>query len=356
LRLKSVSNPQNRFSSYSYDWLDVPELGAVEIYEEQAKSILSKNNSPDLGFEYSVNPYRGCFHGCAYCYARPSHQYLDFGAGTDFERKLIVKVNAPELLEAAFWKKSWSGANIVFSGNTDCYQPLEANYELTRKCLEVCAKFCNPVSIITKGVLIERDVELLAELAKVTSVHVTMSIAFFDDEISKLLEPGAPRPSRRFRAMQMLADNGISVGLSLSPVIPGLNDADIPRILEMSSAAGAKTAFMTLIRLPGEVESVFIERLTTQLGAKANKVLSAIKAMKGGVLNRSEFGKRMRGNGQRWDAVQWLFESSCERLGINVCDERSLSESVMRQKQNSSFTRPSIKPKPGKTQQQLKLF
>ena len=193
--LKQVSNPPNPYAKYSVEWLGEPPQTEVELFEEEAKSIISKNNSPDLGFTYSCNPYRGCFHGCTYCYARPTHQYLDFGAGTDFEKKIIVKKNAPELLEQAFMRPSWEGEVLVFSGITDCYQPLEASYGLTRRCLEICLKFKNPIAIITKGALIRRDVELLRELAQLTHVQVHHSIPFLDDKLAKLIEPHAPRPT-----------------------------------------------------------------------------------------------------------------------------------------------------------------
>jgi DNA repair photolyase len=198
------NNPPNPFHHSQVEWIDAPEE-TLQVYEEQARSILSENDSPDISFRYSLNPYRGCFHACAYCYARPSHHYLDFGAGTDFERKIVAKVNAPALLRETFMRPRWQGEPIVFSGNTDCYQPLELSYALTRGCLEVCREFKNPVFIITKGAIIRRDIDLLKELHRCASVHVTMSIAFSDDELSRLIEPGAPRPSVRFRALEELA-------------------------------------------------------------------------------------------------------------------------------------------------------
>jgi DNA repair photolyase len=316
--MKPISNPQNRFTAQTYEWLDVPPEATLEVYEEQAKSIISENDSPDVGFRYSVNPYRGCFHACAYCYARPTHQYIDFGAGTDFERKIVAKKNAPELLREAFEKKSWQGETIVFSGVTDCYQPLELSHELTKRCLEVCLEYRNPVGIITKGVVIERDIPLLVELSKVTTVKVYASIAFADDLMSKAIEPSAPRPSRRFKAMKLLHENGIDVGLGIAPVIPSLNDIDIPEILERGKEAGATTAFLTLLRLPAETAKVFTERLESALPSKAKKVLSQIQQMRGGKLNNSEFGSRMRGRGEQWKSIEWLFDSQCKKLGLNL--------------------------------------
>ena len=191
--IKRLENPPNRYVQYSYEWLDVPPETHLEIFEERSRTVLSTNDSPDVGFGFSVNPYRGCFHACAYCFARPTHQYLDFGAGTDFERKIVVKINAPQLLEKEFWAPKWSGDTIVFSGVTDCYQPLECQYELTRRCLEVCARFSNPVSIITKGALVTRDIDVLLRIQERSSVRVFISIPFADDELSKKIEPGAPR-------------------------------------------------------------------------------------------------------------------------------------------------------------------
>ncbi len=332
--LRRVKNPPNPYHHSHLEWLDVepPEV-ELEIYEEQAKSILSENKSPDVGFRYSVNPYRGCFHGCAYCYARPSHQYLDFGAGTDFERKLIVKTNAPRLLREAFMRPSWRGELIIFSGNTDCYQPLELSYELTRKCLTVCHEFKNPVAIITKGAIIRRDVSLLQALARDASVHVTISLAFHDDETSKLLEPYAPRPSIRLRALRELAGAGIPVGIGLAPVIPGLNDHQIAQILQAAHEHGATTAFMTLVRLPREVKPVFIERLQNSFPNRAKKVLAGIEEMRGGRLNRSDFGGRMHGEGARWEAIEWMFAETCKKLGMNKIDDSDFES-------KSTFRRP----------------
>lgn len=314
---KQVFNPPNPYSAVDLEWIDAAPDADLSIFEEEAKSIITRNESPDVGFSFSVNPYRGCFHACAYCYARPTHQYLDFGAGTDFERKIVAKVNAPQLLHAEFMKRSWSGDTLAFSGITDCYQPLEASYRLTRQCLEVCARFANPVTIITKGALIRRDLDLLVQLREHSAIQVYMSVAFANDELSKKLEPGAPRPSTRFRAMRELTEAGIPVGVGVAPIIPGLNDREIPKILELAKAAGATSAFMTLVRLPKEVKPVFIERLEREFPSRAKKVLSQIGAMKGGTLNRTEFGARMKGDGPQWDAVRFLFERSVERLGLD---------------------------------------
>jgi DNA repair photolyase len=323
--VKPVSNPPNPWESVHAEWLGEPPEAKLEVFEERARSILSKNTSPDIGFEYSLNPYRGCFHACSYCYARPTHQYLGFGAGTDFERKIVVKTNAPELLRGEISRRSWKGDVIVFSGNTDCYQPLEASYELTRRCLEVCAEFRNPVAIITKGTLVRRDAELLAGMARHTSVSVSLSIAFADDGMSRAVEPGTAPPSQRFETLRILADAGLRVGISVSPIIPGLNDGDVGALLERGRAAGARFAFQTLLRLPAEVLPVFEGRLAQTFPGRVRRVFHAIEEMRGGKRNESAFGKRMHGMGPRWQAIETLFEAQCRRLGLNAEEPETFS-------------------------------
>ncbi len=318
LVVKLVSNPPNPWASTHVEWLEEPPTAELHVYEEPAKSILSENDSPDVGFRWSVNPYRGCFHACAYCYARPSHQYLGFGAGTDFERKLVVKTNAPELLRAAFGKPSWRGELIAFSGDTDCYQPLEASYELTRRCLEICAEFRNPVSVITKSAVIRRDVDLLARLAREARIRVTLSIPFARDEVARSIEPGASSPARRFDTLRLLSEAGVPTGVAIAPIIPGLNDPDIPEILERAYQAGARRAFMILVRLPGEVLPVFRERINAELPPeRVRKIEHAIEELRGGSgrMNDSRFGARFRGQGERWRAIEALFELHRHRLG-----------------------------------------
>lgn len=320
---RPISNPPNPWSSTHVEWLEEPPNATLGIYEEDAKSILSENDSPDIGFRYSVNPYRGCLHACAYCYARPSHQYLGWGAGTDFDRKIVVKRNAPELLRKELSRRTWQGEVIAFSGNTDCYQPLEATYELTRRCLTVCLEFQNPVSIITKGALIRRDVDLIAELAKRAGAHVNISVAFADDDMARKIEPYANRPSNRFEAMRRLSDAGVSTGIFIAPVIPGLNDTDIPVLLERARDAGAQRAGITLLRLPSEVLPVFEERIEEAYPERAKRIKNAILEVRGGKMNESGFGARMAGRGARWEAVQALFDVHCRRLGLNRDHERA---------------------------------
>ena len=331
--LKPISNPPSPWESTHVEYLGEPPDARLEVFEEEAGSILAENESPDVGFRWSINPYRGCFHACAYCYSRTSHEYLGFGAGTDFDRKIVVKVNSPELLRAQLSRRSWKGETIIFSGNTDCYQPLEAVYELTRRCLEVCAEFRNPVAIITKGALVRRDVDLLARMSREGSASVALSIPFSDDAMSRAIEPNASLPSQRFETLRLLSEAGISTGVGVAPVIPGLNDSQISEVLERARAAGATSAFMTLIRLAGQTLPVFRERLELALPDRANKVWSAIQQTRGGKFNESQFGLRMRGVGPRWDAIHSLFDVECRRLGFN-------KERVGEQEEETTFRRP----------------
>jgi DNA repair photolyase len=320
--VRSVDNPNNRFLPSSVEWeAGEAPLAALHIHEERAKTIISRNDSPDIAFTCSINPYRGCQHACAYCYARPSHQYWGFGAGTDFEREIIVKVNAPELLRAELSRRSWRGEPITFSGNTDCYQPLEGRYRLTRALLEICAEHKNRVAIITKSPLVLRDLDVLLQLNGCTEVVVFMSIAFADDENARAIEPGAPAIHRRFEALRALSAAGIETGVAVAPIIAGLNDRDVGRVLERAAEAGASRAFHTLLRLPAEVAQVFIPRVRESLPLAAAKIERAQREVHGGKLNDPRFGSRMRGSGPRWQAIDRLFELQCKRLGLNA--ERS---------------------------------
>ena len=315
---RRVENPPNPWASAHVEWLEEPPPVALAVYEEEAKSILAENESPDLGFRWSVNPYRGCQHACAYCYARPTHQYLGFGAGTDFDSKIVVKRNAPELLrvELAAARRTEKRTSLAFSGVTDCYQPLEASYELTRRCLEVCDEFRQPVVVITKGALVRRDVELLARMARRGGAKVSLSIPFADEDDARKLEPFASAPATRFETLRRLAEAGVPVGVALAPLIPGLNDFQVPEILARARAAGARSAFLVLLRLPAEVRAVFAERLRATFPERAAKVERALREMRGGALYRAEFGARMRGEGPRWEAVRQLFQLQCRRLGL----------------------------------------
>jgi DNA repair photolyase len=319
MRPVPVSNPPNPWATTEVEYLEEPPPEVkLEVYEDHTKQILATNDSPDVGFRWSVNPYRGCFHGCAYCYARPSHEYLSFGAGTDFERRIVVKPRAPELLAQAFRRKSWQRETVVFSGVTDCYQPIEASYQLTRRCLEVCADFANPVGIITKAPLIERDLDLLVRLAERASLHVVISVPFWDADKARAIEPYVATPQRRLRTIAALAGRGLRVGVNVAPIIPGLNDQDIPRVLAAAAEAGAVSAGYVLLRLPGSVKVVFEERLRAKLPLAADRVLHRIRETRGGQLYDPRFGMRGRGEGAYAASIGMLFRSAAARAGLAV--------------------------------------
>lgn len=319
--MRRVMNPPNPFESQHRDLLEPASHVKLHMYEDATREILSRNDSPDLPFRWSLNPYRGCFHACVYCYARPTHEYWGFGAGSDFESKIIVKKDAPTLLRRVFQKPSWGGELILFSGNTDCYQPLEASLELTRACLNVCAEYRNPVGIITKGVLVQRDLDILRRLHQEASVHVYFSIPFSDDEVARKVEPHAPSSRKRFEAMATLADAGIPTGISLSPIIPGLNDEDMPDLLARAKQAGAGEAMATLLRLSGSVEPVFMERMAAAFPDRMAKMTSRIREVRGGALSEGAFFDRHRGSGPYWVMIEQLFQISRRRAGLSaLCD------------------------------------
>jgi DNA repair photolyase len=271
------------------------------------------------------------------CYARPTHQYLGWGAGTDFETKIVVKVNAPALLRRELSRRSLEGELLIFSGVTDCYQPLEAVYAVTRRCLEVCRDLRQPVGIVTKGALVRRDIDLLSALAREADARVFLSIAFADDETARRLEPNVALPSQRFETLALLASAGIPTGIAIAPIIPGINDSDIPALLARARAAGAGRAFLTLLRLPGEVLPVFEERLAEAFPQREKKIWSAIGQMRGGKKNESRFGARMEGVGPRWKAIEALFEAEKRRLGFRE-DKEEKEEQVP--SRTARFDRP----------------
>jgi DNA repair photolyase len=314
-------NPISPFERYACEWDAAPPPATREIQFEQARSILSQNDSPDIPFRWSLNPYRGCQHGCAYCYARRTHEYLGLGAGTDFETRIVVKENAPALLAAELARPSWRRETIAFSGVTDCYQPLERRFRLTRRCLEVCLDHRTPVGIVTKGALVTRDIDLLRELSRRHGAHVYLSIPFADARAARLIEPHAPPPRLRFAALQALAAAGIPTGVLLAPIIPGLNDRDIPAVLAAAAGAGARTAGFSPVRLPGNVAPVFIERLKQALPEAAGRVEARIRELHDGRLNSPEFGWRMTGQGLYWQSVARLFETMARRHGLRSTDE-----------------------------------
>jgi DNA repair photolyase len=344
MRSLPLRNPPNRWRKelVSYEEGAAEDAPRVEltVFEDQTKRILSDNDSPDLGFKFSINPYRGCLHGCAYCYARPSHEYLGFGAGADFERKIVVKLQAAALLREAFEKPSWQGELILFSGNTDCYQPLESSYGLTRACLQVCAEYRNPLHVITKSTLVERDADVLAELASLGAASVTLTIPFWDPAIARALEPLAPTPTRRIETVRRLTARGVPVSVNVAPLIPGLSDRDIVHILEAAHAAGAVSAAMIPLRLPGSVEPVFVERLREALPLTAEKVLTRVREMRGGKLNDPRFGSRMQGDGPYIQAVRLLFDQTARRLGLGT---REMDMTKEQERPPTPFRRPTDK-------------
>lgn len=316
--MRRVENPPNPFVGTACEWLGPPPEAELTVYEETARSILTANDSPDIPFRWSINAYRGCQHGCAYCYARRTHEYLGFGAGTDFETRISVKINAPELLAAELRRPGWHREQIACSGVTDCYQPLEARYGLTRRCLEVCRDFANPVGIVTKAALVVRDADLLAEIHRRCEARVFFSLTFADDAQARRIEPGAPAPSLRFLAMQRLRAAGVPVGVIVAPVIPGLNDREIPAILTRAADCGAMSASYSPVRLPGSVADVFLGRLRRTLPDAANRVEARIRALRGGLLNNPTFGLRMESHGAYWASIQQLFETVATRVGLNA--------------------------------------
>lgn len=336
------TNPANRFESVriepDIDFVEFDEHGVpverphprTEFYVDATQTILVKNDSPDVGGEYGLNSYRGCEHGCAYCFARPYHDYLGFSSGIDFETRIMVKTRAPELLREELSSRKWKPVPVMMSGATDCYQPAERHFKLTRGCLEVFAEFRHPVHLITKNFLVTRDIDLLAELARHDCTSVTLSITSLDTDLAGRLEPRASRPEHRLRAVRMLAAAGIPVNVNIAPVIPGLNDHEIPAILEAAAAAGAKWATHILLRLPHAVKDVFAQWLDDHEPLKKERVLSRIRALRGGKLYNAEWGKRLTGEGIWAEQMSQLFDVSARRAGLNLEPRKELSTAHFR--------------------------
>jgi DNA repair photolyase len=332
LKSRPTDNPPNRFRelAVTYDDGDGPPPSSITLLEDQSRSILSRNDSEDLSFRWSANPYRGCISACGYCYARPTHEYLDLGAGTDFDTKITVKPRAAELLREAFDKPSWKGEMVMFSGVTDCYQPIESKLQLTRQCLEVCLEYRNPVAVISKHALVERDVELFKALAEEAGFHLSVSLAFVDDELSRKIEPWAAAPSRRLKVIETMAKAGVPVGVMCAPVIPGLNDDQMVRVLERAAAAGATSAGWSLLRLPGAVKDVFPERVRAVLPLAADKIMHRIRETRGGKLYDARFGVRGRGEGVYAQTLGAMFDTTVRRVGLNDRDDEREFETKFR--------------------------
>ena len=321
-------NPPNRFNPIHVEWdpQGLEEQGLesaaaprvpTQCFEDNSRSVLTRNDSPDVNFDYSLNPYRGCEHGCIYCYARPTHEYLGFSAGLDFESRIMVKRDAPALLAKALAAPSWKPQVIGFSGNTDCYQPVEKHFRLARRCLAVMLEFGNPVEIVTKGALILRDLDVLREMAHRNLVRVTISVTTLDAGLALAMEPRAAAPARRLEVIGRLAQQGVPTRVNVAPVIPGLNDHEVPNILEEAAAHGAADANYIMLRLPLAVEALFQDWLRLTYPDRAEKVIHAIREVRGGGLSDARFGVRMRGEGVRADAIADMFGIHCRKLGLN---------------------------------------
>ena len=322
-------NPPNRFDRIAVepdaDYAEFDEHGVpierpaprTQFFDDASESLLTRNDSPDVGSAWGLNPYRGCEHGCAYCFARPYHDYLGWSSGLDFETKILVKRRAPALLRAELASPRWRPEPVMMCGATDCYQPAERRFRLTRACLEVFAECRHPVGLITKNFLITRDLDLLAELARWHCVSVVVSITTLDAGLAGRLEPRAARPEHRLRAVRMLADAGVPVGVNVAPVIPGLTDHELPAILEAAAAAGATRANYIVLRLPHAVKDVFLDWLDAHEPGKKERVLDRLRGMRGGALYDARFGTRGRGEGPHADQLRRLFAVTARRLGLD---------------------------------------
>lgn len=316
-------NPVNRFEKLEVEpdpelYDEAPELDVqTEYYLDHTKDILAKNNSPDIPFTYGVNPYRGCEHGCLYCYARPTHEYFGLSAGLDFETKILIKSAAPELLAKKLRSKNWQPQVIALSGNTDCYQPVEKKLEITRRCLEVFLHYRNPVGIITKNALILRDLDILQELAKYNLVFATISVTTLDNGLGRRMEPRTSSPQKRLQALEHLSAAGIPTGVNVAPVIPGLTDHEMPEILKESATRGVTRAGYIMLRLPYAVKEIFFNWLQQHYPGRAQKILHAVQDTRAGRLNDPCFGSRMRGEGPRAEAIDNLFRINCNKYVLN---------------------------------------
>jgi len=340
-------NPPNRFDKlhieeleedkeYDYSEAGEPRKISTNFYKDYSKSVISKNDSYDLDFNYSFNPYRGCEHGCVYCYARPTHEYLGFSSGIDFETKIIVKEDAAEILEHEFKKKSYKPEIIMFSGNTDCYQPIERKLKITRKALQVCLEYRNPVSIVTKNSLIERDIDILEKMASMNLVTVLMSITTLDKKITSSMEPRTSTPERKLHTIEELSKHNIPCGVNLAPIIPGLNDEEIPVILKEVSKRGGVLARHSMIRLPYSVKEIFIEYVKKEFPDRSSKILNKIREIHGGKLNENEFGKRFRGEGKLADTINDLFDLTCKKFHLNE-KRTDLNVNLFRKDKNKQY-------------------
>jgi DNA repair photolyase len=337
-------NPPNRFERLAYlpviESPDDQERAVNTQYlKDASRSLLTTNDSPDVGFDASINPYRGCEHGCIYCYARPYHEYLGFSAGLDFETKILIKEDAPELLRAELASPKWRPKVVAISGVTDAYQPIERKLGLTRRCLEVLAEFRNPVIIVTKNQLVTRDIDLLKELASFDAASVCVSVTTLDAELARVMEPRTSTPANRLSAIQSLSEAGVPVRVLAAPIVPGLTDHEIPSIIQAAAKAGARHAGYVVLRLPHGVKDLFEDWLEENFPDRKKKVLNRIREIRGGKLNDPNFGSRMKGEGVFAEQIKSMFMLACRRSGI---------ESGGRELSTAAFRRPA--------QPQLRLF
>jgi DNA repair photolyase len=318
----AATNPPNRFVPLYREalpgWTEEEDPAPrTRFFKDTSRTVLNKNTSPDIPFEYSVNPYRGCEHGCSYCYARPTHEWLGLSPGLDFESQIFVKEDAPDLLRKELASPKWVPRAVSMSGVTDPYQPVERRLRLTRRCVEVFAEFRNPVGIVTKSALVCRDRDLLSELARYQAAHVFLSITTLDPELARLMEPRAATPIARLRALRELTDAGVPVGVLVAPVIPGLTDHEAPAIINAAHEAGARMAGYVTLRLPFEVKGLFADWLERHFPERKERVLGRVRDVRGGKLNDSTFGRRMRGDGEWADVFSRLFKLLRDRLGMD---------------------------------------
>lgn len=316
-------NPAGRFERLEYvpdpDAVDPsgPGKPATEFLRDTSRSIITTNDSPDVGFDAGINPYRGCEHGCIYCYARPMHEYLGFSAGLDFETKILVKENAPELLRAALSSPRWTPRPVGISGATDPYQPAERRLGLTRVCLEVLSEFRNPAVVVTKNHLVTRDIDLLSGLARHDAAQVCLSVTTLDPDLARVMEPRTSTPRKRLEAISALRDAGVPVGVLVAPVVPGLTEHELPAIVDAAAQAGASFAGYIVLRLPHGVKDLFTQWLREHFPEREKKVLNRIRDIRGGALNDSDFATRGRGTGAYAAQIRSMFDLAVRRAGIS---------------------------------------
>jgi len=318
----SAQNPKNRFTDTDLEYEIDSETGRLkkpktQLLKDHTAGIISRNSSPDIPFDVGLNPYRGCEHGCVYCYARPTHEFLGMSAGLDFESKIVVKYEAPELLRKTLANENWKPQTLVMSGVTDPYQPIEKELEITRRCVEILADCSHPLVIITKNYLVTRDIDYLKKLAEIGAVRVTISLTSLRSEITNVMEPRTSRPARRLKAIEELTKAGIPVNVNIAPIIPGLTDEEIVPMMEAAADAGASSMAYTIVRLPYGVKDIFSKWLEDHFPDRKDKVLNRIKSLKDGQLNRTEFGKRFQTVGPYANQIKQLINIHKKRLGLD---------------------------------------